>query len=160
MANLTSHIFNIAVLIIGAVMFFAAHAIEVGGMLGQGSEIMPILMTSIWIVLAIIITIMGFRKTENFGKVNRMNHMLTTIALLFAFVMLLRPIGFVLTSILYCFVQTILFAPEDKRTKKDFIQYGILSVMFPIIVFNIFANFFSIFLPQGDVVRLPFLFLF
>jgi len=158
MANLHSHIFNIIVLIIGVVLFFSSRAIEVGRVLGRGSEIVPILMTSTWIALSVIIVINGLRKTEHFSKIANMKPFLTTLALLLGYVILLRPIGFVLTSMLYCFIQIVLFAPANKRTKKDLAAFGLVSIVFPVVVNNIFANFFSIFLPQGDIVRLPFLF--
>jgi len=160
MANLHSHIFNIIVLMIGVVLFFSARAIEVGRVLGRGSEIVPMLMTSAWMALAVIIIISGLRKAENFTKITHMKPFLITLAMLLGYVALLRPVGFVLTSMLYCFTQTVLFAPEDKRTKNDYIMFGVISVIFPIVVFNIFANFFSIFLPQGDIIRLPFLIMF
>jgi len=158
MANLYSHIFNIIILIIGIVLFFSARAIEVGRVLGRGSEIVPMLMTSTWIVLSIIIVISGLRKTEDFSKIANMKPFVATLVLLLGYVVLLRPIGFVLTSILYCFMQIVLFAPASKRTKNDIAVFVAISIIFPIVVNNIFANFFSIFLPQGDIIRLPFLF--
>ena len=158
MANLHSHIFNVIVLIIGVVLFFSARAIEVGGVLGQGSELVPMIMTSTWVILSIIIVISGLRKTEQFGKKVNMRPLLITLALLFGYAFLLRPVGFVLTSMLYCFAQILIFAPEIKRTNKDYVIFGVISLVFPIVINNVFANLFSIFLPQGDIIRLPFLF--
>jgi hypothetical protein len=156
--NWHSHLFNLLVLLIGIVLFFSARAIEIGRILGRGSELVPILMTSLWVILAVIIVISDLRKPEELSAKIKMRPLLITLAILFGYVLLLRPIGFVLTSMVYCFIQIIVFAPEDKLTKKDYIIFGVVSVVSPIIINNIFAKLFSIFLPQGDIIRLPFLF--
>jgi len=156
--NWHSHLFNLIVLLVGIVLFFSARAIEIGRILGRGSELVPILMTSLWVALAVIIVISDLRKPEQFSTKIKMGPLLITLAILFGYVLLLRPIGFVLTSMVYCFIQIIVFAPEDKRTKKNYIIFGVVSVVSPIIINNIFAKLFSIFLPQGDIIRLPFLF--
>lgn len=156
--NLHGSIVNLVVLILGIILFISARTIEVGAMLGAGSELVPQLVTTLWVMLAIPILIMGLRKEEVFGKKVNIKPFLITLALLLGYALLLRPIGFVLTSMIYCFLQTLVYSPEDKRTKKDYIIFGVISIAVPIIINFVFANFFLLFLPQGDVIRIPFLF--
>ena len=149
---------NLIVLLAGVVLFFSARNIRVGSLLGAGSEIVPRLMTTAWVILGALIFIVGLRSKEEFGKKINMRPFLITLALLFMYVLMLRAIGFVLVSMAYCFIQMSLFAPEDKRTKKDYVILGAVSVVVPIFINFVFARFFLIILPQGDFIRIPFLF--
>jgi len=160
MKNLYSNIVNLVVLLIGIALFISAQNIQVGGLLGAGSEIVPQLMTTIWVGLGVLILLSGLRKEETPGKKVRLLPFALTLALLVGYAYFLRPIGFVLVSMIYCFAQMMIFTSEELRTKKNYILCGVVSVVFPLLIYNIFANFFSIFLPAGDVIRLPFLFLF
>ncbi|MCL2569265.1 MAG: tripartite tricarboxylate transporter TctB family protein [Oscillospiraceae bacterium] len=160
MKNLYSNIINLVVLLIGVALFVSAQNIQVGTLLGAGSEIVPQLMTTVWVGLGVLILLSGLRKDETYGKKIRIIPFLLTLALLIGYALLLRPIGFVLVSMIYSFAQMMIFTSEELRTKRNYILCGVIAVVFPLVIYNVFANFFSIFLPAGEVIRLPFLFLF
>lgn len=153
-----SHIVNLVVLVTGIGMLISAFNIDVGtGPIGAGSEIVPRIMTLAWVILAAIIFVTGLRAERPSSK-NPVNLKVTciTIALLFFYVLGLRPIGFVLSSIIFCFLQMLVLAPSDRRAKRHLIIYAAIAIIAPIALNLLFANVFYIILPRGTFITLPF----
>ena len=155
--NYASNIVNIIVLLAGVAMFISAMQIDVGtGPIGAGSEIVPRLMTGIWVVLAVAILIRGlFQEGEGRTGAN-IKVTAITMGLLLLYASGLRPIGFVISSVLYCFLQMLVFAPSDRRTKRHTIIYAIIAIVAPIGINLLFANVFYVILPRGTMISLPF----
>ena len=154
--DLYSNIVNLIVLIAGIGMFISAQGIETGavGSIGAGSEIVPQLMTTIWIVLAGIIFIQGLFKSGTGDTGANIKVAGLTMALLFLYAFGLRPIGFVLSSMLYCFFQILLFAPQTARSKKHVIIYVLIALVVPFAINMLFVEVFSIILPRGEIIRI------
>ena len=73
---------------------------------------------------------------------------ITVITLLFitVYISLMKPLGFILSTIIYLFAQILLIAPRDKK-KPVFIL--ILSVVVSVALYAIFVKGFSVILPAG-----------
>lgn len=71
---------------------------------------------------------------------------LTTVSLV-AYALLMRVLGFVVTSTLYLFAQMMILATNP--TKKQIIFYAVISIVVPILVYYIFTEGFSLLLPAG-----------
>jgi putative tricarboxylic transport membrane protein len=77
--------------------------------------------------------------------------LLTTIAL-FVYYILIRGIGFTLTSIIYLiFEGLVLMTKKERSDKKSVAVLLIASILVPIFVNFIFWNIFSIQLPEGSL---------
>ncbi|MGE4353694.1 MAG: tripartite tricarboxylate transporter TctB family protein [Oscillospiraceae bacterium] len=69
-----------------------------------------------------------------------------TLILIGIYISLMRPLGFILSTILYLFVQILLIAPREKK-KPVFI--AILSIAFSFAIYTIFTKGFYVILPPG-----------
>lgn len=75
--------------------------------------------------------------------------MLTSFILILIYVFLLKPIGFIISTIVYLPLQMYVLAPTDKRGKKDIIQLFVITFIFTFAVFFLFRYGFKIVLPTG-----------
>lgn len=149
--KLSETLVNLVLVLTGAALWLAAQKIEVGAAMGQGGDFMPKLCSTIWLIIAILLFVFGLRAPDT-GKGEAsvsVKGFVITLLLLFAYVLLLKPIGFVITSIVYMFIQMMLFVPAELRSKKNYIIFAIVSVVLPIAVNLLFVNVFSLILPTG-----------
>ena len=72
-----------------------------------------------------------------------------TLVLLFLYILLLDKLGFVVSSVLYMFIQMCLFVPAEFRSKKNYILFAVISLVLPVAVNLLFVNAFSLILPTG-----------
>ena len=64
-----------------------------------------------------------------------------------SYAVLLKPIGFLISSILYLFLQ--INVMTDKPTAKQRIFFAVLSIIVSVLINYIFVNWFSMALPDG-----------
>ena len=146
-------IVNVVLVITGIGLFISAQAIETGTTMGKGSDFMPKLCTAIWVVLAVILLLQSIKMKDdsnNFLKISKKG-LLMTLAYLLGYILLLNLVGFIISSILYLFVQMMLFVPDDYRTKNNCILFAALSTVIPFVVQVLFVNVFSLLLPTGII---------
>jgi len=152
--NLSSNVVNLVLVLSGASLFISAQSIKVGSAMAQGGDFMPKLLSGIWLVLAIAIFVTGIREPHNASeKAVSIKGFIATLILLFVYIFLLRPVGFVVASTLYVFVQMMLFAPKEYKSKKNYILFAVIAIVLPIIINLIFANAFSLILPEGTLFK-------
>ncbi len=150
--NLSSNIFNLLLVIAGVALFMTAQNIDTGSAMGAGGDFMPKLLTTIWLIFSILIFITGLRQKGSAESMDTKGFIMTLV-LLFAYIFLINILGFTLISIVYVFIQMLLFAPKENRTKKTYITFAAISVIAPILVNLIFANVFFLILPEGMLFR-------
>ena len=71
---------------------------------------------------------------------------LLTIGLFAAYILLYRPLGFIVASVLYLFAQMMVLS--DHRNLKP-ILFAVISIVLPITVYFLFTRAFSLLLPKG-----------
>jgi len=118
--NLASNIINLVLLLMGVGLFISAQGIETGAAMAQGGDFMPKLCSGIWMVLGILLFLFGLREkpAEGGGSQVSLKGFGVTLALLLLYVLLLKPVGFVITSIVYLFLQMCLFVPAEKKDEE------------------------------------------
>lgn len=148
--KLSEIVLSIVLLISGAALWLAAQKIEVGAAMGQGGDFMPKLCSTVWLILSVLLLFQSISIREE-GKESQISlkGFFSTLILLFAYVLLLDIIGFVLTSIVYMFVQMLLFVPEEYRNRKSLVLFAVISVITPVAVNALFVNVFALILPTG-----------
>lgn len=150
--NLSRNIVNLVLALVGIGLFISAQGIKTGAAMAQGSDFMPKLLTGIWVVLSIAIFLSGLRENKEDPKnAVSIRGFIATLVLLFAYIALLQPIGFTVASILYVFIQTLLFAPKEYKTMKNYIIFAIIAIILPIAINLLFTNVFSLILPEGTI---------
>lgn len=142
---------NMVLVLAGAALWLSAKNIAVGAAMGQGGDFMPKLCSSIWLLVSGLLLVFSLRAPDEKEKANTagMRGFLITAALLFAYILLLKPVGFVITSAVYMFTQMMLFVPKEYRSKKNYIIFAVIAIALPIGVNALFANVFSLILPAG-----------
>lgn len=144
-------VLSMILLIAGIALWFASQKIEVGAAMGQGGDFMPKLCSAVWVLISALLLISNITmkdESEKAGGIN-LKGFFATLILLFIYVFMLKPVGFVISSIVYMLIQMLLFVPAVYRTKKNYILFVILSVIVPVAVNALFVNVFSLILPTG-----------
>lgn len=144
-------IFNMVLFLAGIVLLISAQSIEVGAAMGQGGDFLPKLCSLFWVIISgLMLASSAFKNTaQSEEKKGNIKGFLLTLVLLFLYVLLLKPIGFVITSSLYMFLQMLLFVPRELINKKKLILFAVISILLPVLVNLLFANLFSLILPAG-----------
>lgn len=122
-----------------------------------GPDFMPTVVSVIILILAgilLFLSVKNFKmhaeEAEKSGKdTSDYKRVLASLVLALVYVNVLKPVGFILSTLVYLVLQIIVLAPDDKRTKKDIILYLVLDVVFTIIVYLLFRYGFKIVLPAG-----------
>lgn len=140
-------------LLLGIVLFIAAQYIETGAELSQGADFMPRLCSFLLMILSILLFISKF-LSKDAGEENlderkkgiNIKKMIFNTVLLFIYILLLKPIGFVIITALYIFIQMFMFTPKEKQ---NYIFMVILSAVLPIVIYYLFVEVFQLILPAG-----------
>lgn len=82
-------------------------------------------------------------------KIKNKREVVYTFLLLIFYAILMEPLGFVLSSILYVFFQIWVLTPIDKRDSKMKFISGGLSIVFSIGLYYLFTEYFMVLLPAG-----------
>ena len=80
---------------------------------------------------------------------NDYKRMLISLILILVYVFALKPMGFIVTTLVYLPIQMYVLADAEHRTRKDIIVLLVIDVIFTIAVFFLFRYGFKIVLPQG-----------
>ena len=105
------------------------------------------------LVLSIMLIIRSLYKMYNnrkvIDKIKNKREVVYTFLLLIFYAILMEPLGFVLSSILYVFFQIWVLTPIDKRDSKMKFISGGLSIVFSIGLYYLFTEYFMVLLPAG-----------
>lgn len=148
--KLADTVINIMLVITGVIFFIASQKIQVGAAMGQGGDFMPKVCSSVWLIISILLLVFNV-KAEIPPRENpvRIKVFIITLVMLVVYVAALKPIGFVICSIVYLFLQMLLFVPKEKKTKKTLAVFAVISLVVPVAVNALFVNVFSLILPAG-----------
>ncbi len=150
------YISAIAGLVYGGLFLLGSITMQVKGRAGDvGAAFMPRLVGGLIVLLSLIYlgTLLRNRKEENAEAESdskssySINGVIKTCVLLLAYLVLIQVLGFVIASILYLFIQMNLLAPEIN--KRQLMISGVIAVILPIIVYQVFTRAFSLLLPSG-----------
>ena len=140
------------ILILGASLFAASFGVPRGAAVTIGSDFMPKVTCGLMTVLGLFITWNGIRSAGSFkenGEEPATKHykaLLASIGLLFLYMYLLVPVGFVIMTALYVTAQTMVLAPREKR---NIIKFAAVGVIASAVIYYIFRNVFILMLPAG-----------
>lgn len=142
---------------LGAVMIFAATLLPESAVMEIGPDFMPIVVGVVTLLLSaalLVLSLTGFKRHAAAVEANPpaecdYKRMLISLILVLIYVFALKPLGFIVTTLLYLPVQMYVLADAEHRTKKDVILLLVIDVIFTFAVFFLFRYGFKIVLPQG-----------
>ena len=115
------------------------------------SAFFPKVLCTLLAMLAIIQIVFGIKSVKNIGDdvaVSNADYVcvLQTLAMAVVYVALLRPAGFIVSSIVYLFFQMTILCPKAEAKPAKFL---IIAIVTSIVVFFIFRNGLGLMLPEG-----------
>lgn len=113
----------------------------------------PLMLGVLLAVLSVLCIIAGIRKMktakaeekESADK-NDLTAVALTFAVIIAYTLLMQPLGFILSTVLYLFFQMLILAPANKR---NYLLFALIAVVFTAIVFTAFRVGLQQLLPRG-----------
>lgn len=150
-------IVSIFFMLLSAAMMVMAKMLPKSTVMEIGPDFMPMCVGILTFILAaalLIISIKSFKMTVAEAEQSEAENLdykrvLISFILILAYVYMLQPIGFIISTIIYLPIQMFILAPADKKGKKDIIQLAVITVLFTFAVFFLFRYGFKIVLPAG-----------
>lgn len=138
--------------VIGAMAFYSAMHIPSGGSLGRGADFMPKIISVLLLVCALGFLVESLlapatEKTERRKKDwTPLLRFCIALGMLILYVVLLKPVGFIVTTVLYIFAQSQFMVPNEKRSIGG---SAVLAVVSAVLIYLVFAKGLSMVLPMG-----------
>ena len=142
---------------LGAAVIYLAQQLPKSRVMKIGPNFMPLVIGIIIVALALMLLFSSIKNFKrNAAKAEAMpadtsdyKRVLASLVLVVIYVNILAPVGFILSTLGYLFLQIIVLAPDDRRSAKNIMLYAIIDVVFVLIVFFLFRYGFKIVLPAG-----------
>ena len=146
------------VIVLSLVMYFASFDIQEFMQTRVGASFMPRIASFLFIILGGLLIFGSFRcfvpeetkrsaaessEKKVFGG---MPAVFLSLLLMTAYVGMMERVGFILTSIVYIFLQILVL---EKRGNRNYMVFGLISIAVPIVVFYLFVNVFKVLIPAG-----------
>lgn len=74
---------------------------------------------------------------------------LSSVILMLIYVFTMKPIGFIVATLVFLLLQMVVLSPDEERNKKSIIKLAVIDVIFTLVVFFLFRYGFKIVLPAG-----------
>ena len=122
-----------------------------------GPDFVPTLVGILTFVLAAaltLISIKGFKKRAKDLEAQEppkcdYKRVLASMVLMLLYVCYMKPIGFIVSTLVFLFLQMCVLCPDDKRNGKEIARLAVITVIFVFAVFFLFRYGFKIVLPAG-----------
>jgi len=121
------------------------------------AQIMPTLLGVLLAILSVVCIIQGVRKlsaadgTEETAKKKDKGDIMAvvfTFAVIIGYILVMPTLGFILSTVLYLFLQMIILSPPAKR---NYLLFAIIAVVFTALVFVAFRIGLQQLLPRGII---------
>lgn len=142
---------SVIFLIFGIFMFTQSLSIQSMMDKDVGSGFVPKIVAAAIIAISalkLFLTAFNKKKAESRKTDEDMAGGLLTIALLAIYVVLFKPFGFILSTMIYLFFQITLLSTEKNR---NFILFGVISVAAPVLIYAMFVYVIKMPLPTGII---------
>ena len=142
---------------LGSFTIYLAKQLPKSRVMKIGPDFMPMVIGTLIVILALMLLFSSIKNFKaNAAKAEAMpadtsdyKRVLASLVLVVIYVNILAPIGFIVSTLGYLFLQIIVLAPDDRRTAKNILMYAIVDVIFVLVVFFLFRYGFKIVLPSG-----------
>ena len=142
---------------LGAVTIYFAQQLPKSRVMKIGPDFMPMVIGILILILALMLLFSSIKNFKaNAAKAEAMpadtsdyKRVLASLVLVVIYVNILAPVGFILSTLGYLFLQIVVLAPNDRRSAKNILTYAVIDVIFVFVVFFLFRYGFKIVLPAG-----------
>ena len=141
---------GIIMFLLAGIYFFLTKSIEGAG--GIDSRFLPFILSAILIILASLQTLKGVKILKEGYKIEEDLDYLTflkTLSLIVLYIGFLSLLGFILSTIIFLFLEFIVLTPEEES--KNYGLYIIISVATSLVVYFLFRSGLNLILPKGII---------
>lgn len=122
------------------------------------SRFIPRLWGTALLILSIILIIRGLRTRKNeiaagkqnsieiLGILKEKREVILSFAMLTVYIIMMEPVGFLISTALYIDIQTMILTPKEKR---NFIKPLLVAILFACVIDSVFVQFLNVMLPAG-----------
>ena len=143
--------------ILAAAIIVMAMMLPKSAVMDIGPDFMPLVIGSVTLILAIWLLVLSVKNFKANAKLAEMaeieecdyKRVISSFIVILAYVMILKPIGFIISTILYLPIQMFILSPADERDGKSIVKLTLITVIFTMVVFFLFRYGFKIILPAG-----------
>ena len=137
--------------LIAVALYAGSYAIVVTTNDAMGPQFFPRTVAVLMGLLAVVQVAGGLKKEKKeHGDGEKGGISIATMAILFAYALLVQTVGFIIMTAFYLMVQILLLLPEKSlKSRKGILITAALSIVAPIFIYQLFYRAFSIFLPAG-----------
>lgn len=142
-------------MVLGVVLFVAAAALPKSAVMDIGPDFMPKVTAILVFVLALALTIqsvLGLKDKEiDPDSIPKCDYkrVISSIILVLIYVFAMRPVGFIVTTLVFLPLQMLVLSPNDQRGPKNIAILVVIDVIFTMAVYFLFRYGFMIMLPRG-----------
>ncbi|MDQ7734704.1 tripartite tricarboxylate transporter TctB family protein [Halomonas sp. SpR1] len=149
-------------LLLSAALFWASQNIRDFASIGVGANFLPLLTAWLFLILGLAIVIASFRKTKPVKSGNDTSigqeeagedavfgglpSVFLSIFLMVIYFLCLEKVGFLVSTLVYVFLQIQILEKDKKRNHRLFFATTLIAV---VLLYFLFANVFDISLPSG-----------
>lgn len=139
---------SVLFLAFGAFVYYEASGIKHVMNNDVGSAFFPKIIAGAMIVVALIRLVMALREEEKEAKDSDsdLKGGWETILLLCAYVLAFQPVGFILDTMAFLFLEMLVLTPKEKRNLP---LLGGLSIATPLLIYTLFVYVINTPLPKG-----------
>ncbi|MBQ7543496.1 MAG: tripartite tricarboxylate transporter TctB family protein [Synergistaceae bacterium] len=142
---------------LGAAVIYLAKQLPKSRVMKIGPDFMPTVIGTLIVILSLMLLFTALKNFKaNAAKAASMpadtsdyKRVLASLVLVVIYVNILAPVGFIISTLCYLFLQIFVLSPDDKRKSKDIIMYAVIDIVFVFVVFYLFRYGFKIVLPAG-----------
>ena len=91
----------------------------------------------------------GEKKMGLVAALKERREVVCTFVLLILYAVLMKPVGFIIMTMLYVYLQVWVLTPPEKRTKRMHTVAGGLAVFFSVGLYFVFTKYLMVMLPPG-----------
>ena len=120
---------------------------------GVGSDFVPKILAVGTGILSVMQIVSGVKtmKKDFSGEAPKEDkpeyiRVLATVAAFGIYVTVMENVGYLISSIIYLFVQMVILAPKEKR---NYLLLAVIAVVFNVVVYFVFRNALNVMLPKG-----------
>lgn len=144
-------------MVLSTVLIVMAKMLPKSKVMEIGPDFMPTVVGVITLILSAILLLLSIKNFKMHASeidpasISECDYkrVLSSIILMLIYVFAMRPVGFIISTLVFLMFQMVVLAPDEERTKKGIMKLAIIDVIFTLVVFFLFRYGFKIVLPAG-----------
>lgn len=152
---------SLVLIVVSTAMFFASDSLEAKTRMEIGPDFMPKLVAVLTFVLSVVLLVQGLRRNIGLRAAGELKHTGSlprhgdlierhadwlSLLLILAYTVAFEPLGYLMATTIYLFLQFTVMAPARDR---KYLSFAIVAAAVSALSYYVFLRLFYVFLPVG-----------